>query len=268
MRYTARARMLSFDFLIDEVVYKLPPKQAHLLAGMIARADNLGRLPGEPAVLLSYLFYPRAPRPDLGSDDVEALLTTLATNNMITWYRFENARYVEFGQWTRHQSGLREHNRRSTLPAPGDAGADLVAVSRNSTELLRFDEPEPPSGPAVDVRALLKQVARDRDMDGALGNFQPDVVVQWCRSHQIGEESVTALKVQFSQWLWKTGVTNMDAIVAVLDEDWKQKPDRPYAYWAAQGKARNGVVGRFFADEQVKAHDDEKRATEKFLAGG
>lgn len=120
--------MLAADFLADDVVRRLPARHALALAGMIARADNLGRLPGEPDVLLSYLFAPKKPRADFDEAMIEETLTILAKEGVVRWYFFDGTRYVALSKWRDHQK-IRQDLLKSDLPDPED-GAEVVPDDR------------------------------------------------------------------------------------------------------------------------------------------
>jgi hypothetical protein len=266
--------MLSFDFLIDDVVYGLRPMLGLLLAGMITRADNLGRLPGEPSVLLAYLFYPRAPRPDAGADDVRDLLITLSTLKpaVVAWYWVGNTRFVEFVHWKRHQPGLREHNLRSSFPGPDADSARAVLVPHHGTEALDLDSPpEGESSPPLDLGALVKTVARSHSMDAALGMYDAERVAEWCAHSDAVRQAAPADKSipqQVGHWLWNSGVANMDVVIAILDEYARLKPANPFAYFAPRSVAREAIVARFHGERQIAEHAKEKAETEQFLEGG
>ena len=264
MRYTAKARMLSFNFLNDDVVYGLPAKQGLLLAGMIARADNLGRMPGEPDVLLSFLFYPRTPRPDMMSDDVYELLTrlTCASPPVVHWYWVKGVRYVQFATWTKHQSGIRQHNLRSTYPGPEDEGAEQVPVSKNMT-LPIFDKQDMATpAPAIDMGALVKSIAAQHTVARAIGEFDPGAVIEWCQGRKLDQPG--ALK--FAGWLWNTGTKNMRHILAILEHmDNSSDILSPYAYFAPEGKAREAVIAKIQVASAIAEHAAEEKANKEFL---
>lgn len=262
MRYTARARMISFDFLVDDIVYHLPLKQVILLTGMIIRADNLGRLPGEPDVLLPYLFYPKSPRSDMSIDDVRELVMKLAglRSPMIAWYTAKGSRYIQFLKWWSHQS-LPAHNKRSSFPGPDDEGSVACMVPKNETQPLPFDEPQTPA-PAPNLSAMVSEIAKQHARQWDAPTFDANRIAEWCGARKLA--NVTEW-VKLGGWLWSTGVTNNDAIAALIEECERLKPENPYAYFAAGNNAREAIVSRFHGDQQVKQHEQEKRATEAFL---
>lgn len=270
MRYTAKARMLSFDFLPDDVVYQLPPAQALLLAGMVTRADNLGRLPGDPPVLLAYLFFPKPPRKDIGEHEVEELLTTLASAAppVVLWYQVERSRYIQFRRWQVHQSGLRERNLKSTLPGPDAPGAEPV-LTHGQPSL--FAPPPPPvvdlnPHTGVSVESLVRQVAGEHAMARTLGDFNGDRVWEWVRAN--GGEDVPMMPgrewLKFARWLWNTGTTNMDTVVALMDECLRLQPRQPYAYFHHEHgtrdiKAMQARVSVGAAQHEATKKEDAKR---------
>ena len=246
MRYTAKARMLSFDFLADDTVYRLPPEQVLVFTGMLARADNLGRLPGEPEVLLTYLFYPKRPRDDITVLHVEALLVALATAKptIIVWYAVEGVSYVEFVRWSKHQAGIRPHNRKSSFPAPDVPGVVRVVLPGQTLDML-----DPPSAlPEMrgDVGALIRSVAGQASMQKALTGFDEARVKEWIRvepmrSGPIGYVLRGIEWVKFARWLANTGTTNMNDVMRVLDECWRLQPRNPWAYFHPDANTRGMV---------------------------
>lgn len=262
MRYTAKARMLSFDFLPDDIVYDLPLVQALLLVGMLARADNLGRLPGEPEVLLTYLFFPKPPRRDISADDVEPLLLKLAQCKRIVWYVMKGVRYIQFSNWDKHQPGIRAHNKRSSYPAPTDDGAGRVALP-GDTLALEFEPP--PQPPQLSVVELVAGARAQAVATKAQAQFDSDAVMAWVvadtERDALGAYDVLrgVQWVRFAQWLWKTGTTSMRDVLHVLGECRRLRPRSPYAYFIASNGTRGSVEARMNADEAMAEGERIKR---------
>ena len=70
---------------------------------------------------------------------------------------------------------------------------------------------------------------------------------------------------KLARWLWNTGTSSMDALMAVLEEDQRCQPENPYAYFAEGGDARNRIVDLFHAGRAVSDHQAEMRETAAFL---
>jgi len=266
VRYTAKARMLSFDFLNDEVVYRLEPARVMLLAGMIARADNLGRLPGEPEVLLGFLFYPKSPRPDVMPDAVEGLLMTLARAERIAWYVAGGTRFVQFARWQKNQPGLKDANRKSTFPAPDDG---VPVVIPGSTLEMFADETHaqadvrltPPNPAFARAQASEQRAARAFDAtalnDWLIANAEGSTMSRndWCK---------------FAAWLWKTGTKSMPVLMALLDECVARRPQQPYAYFKPGTETREAInmrVSMAVAEKEHKRIRDEEKAGKISLDG-
>lgn len=251
MKYLAKARMLAFDFLTDPVVYALPPVEAMLLAGMVSRADNLGRLPGDPSVLLAYLFFPKAPRNDCTTDHVERLLRVCATHEppIIQWYRVGGAAYVQFLQWEKHQPGLRPHNKKSSYPGPDAKGVDHVATPHG--EPLSFPGMEPP--PTMDARPVL--AALTEKFTGGGAGFPAGDVAAWAEGKR--ELKVTTW-FAFAHWLWNSGTRDPKVLFAVMERELSHPSENPWAYWAANGTAREATRMSLYGRE-AEAESEERR---------
>lgn len=239
MKYLAKARMLSYNFMVDPVVYHLPPIQALVLAAMVARADNLGRLPGDPAVLLAYLFFPKPPRGDMTPDDVREALRACATAKppIISWYRVEGASYVQFETWAEHQT-IKPQNRKSSYPPPDSKGARAIASPTGEQGDIPGLEPvEQPNVQAL-VGNLVRGMGAMPDSDG----------------FPAGEFADARFDVPFAHWLWKNGVRDPGLLKHIVEMDTTMAyTGSKYAYWAVGGKALEGVRLQFFG----KAHEAE-----------
>jgi hypothetical protein len=253
MRYTAKARMLAFDFLPDDVVYGLSFTSVAVLAGMIARADNLGRLPGEPDVLLSYLFLPRSPRADLKPEHVEQALVVLAKSKRIHWYVVNGVRYVQFKNWAKNQPGIRAHNKRSSFPEPGALSVPL----EGETLPLALEPPLPPALP-FDVKALVVNVAAQHEMQKSMSGFDPSVITEWAKGKTAAPPGSSWER--FAHWLWNTGTRNMRDIISVLEECDRLKPSVPYAYFNPSELTRAKVIQDANAKRSAAENEAFKKA--------
>lgn len=267
MRYTAKARMLSFNFLIDPIVYNMTSTGAMLFAGMVARADNLGRMPGDPTVLLAYLFSPMPPRPDVFPEDVSGLLSNLSSCDppILVWYEAGGAKYVEFTHWTKHQPGLREHNKKSSFPGPDSATQFFKPQSASAPRLdLDIMEPKPFSMDPARASAIGKAMAakRQREVDS---EYDPDLV-ELAVARLEPDPTKRAPWYKLALWLWKDGVTYMPNVIDLLEANARFKPENPFAYFASGGKGRDGISMRSNADRTVKDHEDIKRQEVEWAA--
>lgn len=267
MRYTAKARMLSFNFLTG-VAYGLQPIQGLLLAGMVARADNMGRLPGEPSVLLNYLFFPKRPRSDASADDVEALVSTLEAKGVVSWYAVDGERFVEFKEWAKHQPGLKEHNKRSQFPGPDTAGAAPVKGSDPDAPTLDVFETQPAQtlrDKQVNVAPLVAAVAQSMGMSATGAKYDPDLVELFIK--RVASDTQDAVKwAKFSKWLWNTGVRHMPTLMTLLYECERRKPENPYAYFAEGGPGRSATAMRAAADAAAAEHEALKKSEREYAA--
>jgi hypothetical protein len=271
MRYLAKARMLSYDFLSDDLVYSLAPIQVCILTGMIARADNLGRMPGEPSVLLSYLFWPRPVRSEFHVEAAKELLTKLASRTppLITWYQIGETRYIEFANWAKHQPGIRSHNRKSSLPAPDDKNATRVAIPGEQTGLFEPISTEStmgkPAAPSIrETRAMIRGLVGNLSMSRSNRSFD-DAALQ-AKALELKLDPVETFKL--ARWLWNDGVDDMKCVLALIEEHARLKPKHFYAYFAKGGPAREGIVARFRSDQASSQSDSEKQEDREFLSGG
>lgn len=259
--------MLSFDFLTDDVVMSLTHVGTLLLAGMISRSDNLGRLPGEPDVLLAFLYYPKRPRPDVSTGDVEQLLNALASSKRITWYVVGGVRYVQFNAWAKNQPGIREHNRKSSFPAPSGEHATLMGETlplelQASVARQRDDR-------QVDVAQLVRAVSAQAREQKSKGELDYDAIKQWMTADGKGMDQSKSLRgadwLKFSAWLWNTGSSTED-VLAVLDECYRLNPREPYAYFAPSRQVRQAIQMRKHGDAAAEENARIKALERKALS--
>lgn len=256
--YQAKARMLAFDFLTDELVYRLPPSEVMLLAGMIARADNLGRLPGEPAVLLSYLYSPRPPRGDVLPDAVEHLLTELAVAERVAWYAVGGTRFAQFTRWRKHQSGLREHNLKSALPGPDAQGAVAVTLPGRTLDMFHVE----PSGDAPDIGAAETTARRQSHVEAERQRLG-QLIYEWCRADK-GDGPLHGNDwAKLAAWLWNSGTHHPETVIALLDEVKARRPKSPYAYLAKGSEVRESITMRVNAEAEVRRHNEIKKLEQR-----
>lgn len=257
--------MLSFDFLNDEVVYGLAPVQVMLLSGMIARADNLGRLPGAAGVLLGFLFYPKDPRTDVMPTEVEGLLMALARSKRVAWYAVEGVRFVQFLRWDKNQPGIREHNRKSSFPGPETPGAVAVVIPGETLEMFDASAPagrdcEPPSTAQVRRQSV--------EQRGTLA-FDSKRVGDWVLAHSDGPELMSVKDwIKFSAWLWNSGTKSMPVLLAMLDECAARRPNQPYAYFKDGTETREAINMRVAARVEEARHEKIKVEEKAFATKG
>ena len=117
--------MVSSSISTDAKVRELPCGNAMLLfSWMIAHADNLGRLRGEPfylkAVVVPYV-------PDVTEHDVECWLAKMAELGLVEWYEVKGDRYVQVRGWANHQRLDRARKSDLPPPPPGTSGSPSVS---------------------------------------------------------------------------------------------------------------------------------------------
>ena len=125
---TARGRMLSWTISKDGRVARLSCPLAKLLySWMIAHADNLGRMPGEPAEVRATVI-PR--EPEVTDEWVAVWLAEMHTLGLIVWFEFDGMRYVQLTGWDKHQRLTGNMRRKSDYPEP--PAAMMAEASRKS----------------------------------------------------------------------------------------------------------------------------------------
>jgi hypothetical protein len=71
--------------------------------------------------------------------------------------------------------------------------------------------------------------------------------------------------MKFAGWLWKTGTHDNQAVIEIVEDCVRRRPESPYRYYSPGGKARNereAVVAIEFARRENEAFKAEDR---KFL---
>jgi hypothetical protein len=116
--------MLSWKVSTDPRVAALSCDSARLLyTWMIAHADNLGRLHGEPEhVRASILPHQRATT----AKQVGTWLGEMAHIGLIYWYDVDGLRYIQLAGWDKHQQLRGNMKRTSDLPEPCERRANVV----------------------------------------------------------------------------------------------------------------------------------------------
>ena len=66
--------------------------------------------------------------------------------------------------------------------------------------------------------------------------FDPDRV--WIYLRTLPDPKVHAPLMRFAGWLWKTGIHDMDVLMALLEDRCKRNPANAYAYYAKGGPGR------------------------------
>lgn len=108
MRY--RIRSLKPELFRDERVARWPLPQRLLWVGLIAHADDYGRLEGHPSALRALVF----PLDDFTIKKVDAMLQSIAESGRIHRYQADGLDYIEIVNWHAHQ----KVNRPSTSRIP------------------------------------------------------------------------------------------------------------------------------------------------------
>jgi hypothetical protein len=93
---------------------------------MIAHADNLGRLRGDPGYVRATVI---PNEPGITDRRVEAWLDEMAQNGLLEWYQVDGARYLSLSGWAKNQDLKRIGGCRSEYPDP--SLTDSVRVCQN-----------------------------------------------------------------------------------------------------------------------------------------
>lgn len=97
MRY--RIRSLKPELFRDERVARWPLPQRLLWVGLIAHADDHGRLEGHPSALRSLIF----PLDDFTVKKIDSMLKSIADSGRIHRYQSAGLDYIEIVNWSAHQ---------------------------------------------------------------------------------------------------------------------------------------------------------------------
>lgn len=131
--------MLSPTISTDARVRDLPCMGARLLfSWMIAHADNLGRMRGEPAYVRATVI---PHEPGATDEDVSSWLRSMAELGLIDWYEVDGGRYVQFRAWARHQR-LDRMKKSDLPPPPVSTGSPLVSSGDRSVSTGLHWSPE------------------------------------------------------------------------------------------------------------------------------
>lgn len=99
MSYRPRIRTLKPEFFRDEKVQRLPRDARLLMIGLIAHADDEGRLDGDPRSVRSSVF----PLDELSTKAVDRLLEIIHQQGLIHRYEADAIEWIEIRGWARHQ---------------------------------------------------------------------------------------------------------------------------------------------------------------------
>lgn len=117
-----KRRMISEDFFQSEKVAEWTLRQRMLVLGIIANADDQGRIRGHPQWLRSRIF----PYDDFTAEEVEADLQEISkVNDTVLVYEVEGKRYIQLQNWWEYQ-GL-PWAKQSDFPAP-DGWQDRIRM--------------------------------------------------------------------------------------------------------------------------------------------
>ena len=111
----SKRRMISEDFFQSEGVIDWTMRQRLLVLGIIANADDQGRIRGHPKWLKSRIF----PYDDFTPKDIEDDLQAISSgNDTILLYKAKGKRCIQLTNWWEYQS--LQWAKPSSLPAPDD----------------------------------------------------------------------------------------------------------------------------------------------------
>lgn len=97
MRY--RIRSLKPEFFRDEKVQRLPIQARLLFVGLIAHADDEGRLDGKPVAVRSLVF----PHDDISTRTVSRWIGEIQSMGLIYRYDVGEFSWIEIRGWEKHQ---------------------------------------------------------------------------------------------------------------------------------------------------------------------
>ena len=110
-----KSRMISEDFFQSESIAELTMRQRNLVLGIIANADDQGRIRGHPQWLRSRIF----PYDDFTTKDIENDIQVISkSNNTILLYKAKGKRCIQLTNWWEYQK--LQWAKPSDLPAPDD----------------------------------------------------------------------------------------------------------------------------------------------------
>ena len=96
-----KRRMISEDFFQSESIAELTMRQRLLVLGIIANADDQGRIRGHPQWLRSRIF----PYDDFATKDIEDDLQVISkTNDTILLYKAKGKRCIQLTNWWEYQT--------------------------------------------------------------------------------------------------------------------------------------------------------------------
>ncbi len=108
-----KRRMISEDFFQSEKVAEWTMRQRLLVLGIIANADDQGRIRGHPQWLRSRVF----PYDNFTADEIEQDIQVISNvNNTVLVYEVEDKRYIQLQNWWEYQS--LPWAKKSDFPAP------------------------------------------------------------------------------------------------------------------------------------------------------
>lgn len=128
----ANRRMISKSISVSERVNQLSTFAALLYTWMISHADDFGRMPGSPAKIKA-LVIPMQANSIL---EVEQALQEMDSRKLIVWYEVDDAKYIQFPGWEKHQTGLHKRTN-SVYPDPSGDSEKFPEIhgQENLTEL-------------------------------------------------------------------------------------------------------------------------------------
>lgn len=94
-----RIRTIKPELYRDEKIARLPIPVRYLWGGLIAHADDEGRLEGHPSAIRSLVF----PFDDLTAKKVDDWLGMLEQAGVIYRYQADDLERIELRNWARHQ---------------------------------------------------------------------------------------------------------------------------------------------------------------------
>jgi len=126
-----KKRVIDSDIRLSETIAKMTYRQRDLWHGLIACADDQGRLPGNPAAIRALIW----PYDDVSINDTENDIKFLATDEIgcILLYSVGNRNYIQIINWWEYQKG--QWMGQSNYPAP-DGWVDRIRVTGKGRKVI------------------------------------------------------------------------------------------------------------------------------------
>lgn len=224
----ARIRTVKPEIHQDEAVGELSDSAFRMFIGLITLADDYGRLKGGLGLLNSQVW-PYAPK---ALDEVDALLTELASTGLIQRYEVDAKPYVCLPSWEHHQRI--DNAGKTRIPGPD------MATCRNSPRDSANDGDSPLEGKGEEGKGSRKgeETAASASVDPAIfsalerasfahsaPSAKPESVVRYCQ--EFSRWATPAVAEKFAAyWADGPGAKKSLTNVAWAWRNWLERESR------------------------------------------